>query len=142
MKFVVADSCVFVSLFVQKDINHREAIEILKNASEKGVKFLIPTLALPEVCGAIARVTGDKRYAREVKKKMEKWIEIGFLVVKELTLKRMELACEASIELGIKGADAVFISLTKEFNAEFLSFDKEVNRKIKNKVKLYKFLTS
>ena len=134
---IVIDSSFLVSLLVQKDINHQKALNVWRDIREKGVKIFAPALLLPEVCGAIARVTKDKNYANKVKRRIEKWLTMKVLTLKELTIKRASAAANVSIDLNIKGADAIFVSLAHELNLKFLTFDEEIKKKIKDKVKLF-----
>ena len=133
---IVIDSSFFVSLFVHKDVNHKKALHLWEDLRRKGIKAIAPTLLLPEVCGVIARVTKDKKYANEVKKMMERWLKIGVLVLKELTVKRANVSADISINFNLKGADAIFVSLAQEFNLKFITFDKEIKRKMKNKIEV------
>jgi predicted nucleic acid-binding protein len=126
----VIDTCVFISAFYELDPKHKEARQILEKVIEGKIKAIIPTIALPEICGVIRRITGDIKFASEVKKEIEELISSGLLKVEELTKTRMEEASEIAIQLGVKGADAVFISLAKEFNANLITFDKEIKRKL------------
>jgi predicted nucleic acid-binding protein len=43
----------------------------------------------------------------------------------------MKEASEIAIRLGVKGADAIFISLAQEPNAELVTFDNEIKKKNK-----------
>lgn len=58
--------------------------------------------------------------------------------VKELTLDRMKYATEDAIKFGLKGADAVFVALTKEMNAKLVTFDDKLERKLAGKIKIYR----
>lgn len=134
---VVIDSCVLVSMF-SKDIFHHEAEKVLEAIIEGKVKPIVSTLALPEVTGAIKRVTKNEDIAKKVKDEIMSWIDSGLLSVEELTKERMRLSSNAAIDFNLKGADAVHVSLAKELKVKFLTFDEEVKKKIKNKVKLFK----
>jgi predicted nucleic acid-binding protein len=126
----VIDSCVFISAFCEADPKHAEAQKIMKKIIEGEIRAVIPTLALPEVCGIIRRLTGSVKFASEVKEEMERWINEGLLKVEELTKSRMEESSKIVIQFGVKGADAVFISLAKEINAKLITFDEEIKSKL------------
>jgi predicted nucleic acid-binding protein len=128
----VIDSCVFISAFCEADPKHAEAQKIMEKIIEGKIKAVIPTLALPEVCGVIRRLTGSVNFANEVKKEMEKWINEGLLKVEELTKARMKESANIAIQLGVKGADAVFIQLARELNTQLMTFDEEIKRKLEN----------
>jgi predicted nucleic acid-binding protein len=133
---IVIDSSVIVSFFF-KDIYHDKAIEIFRKLKKEKTENIISTIALPEVCSAIIRQTNNKDYAAIVKRKIEKWIKDNFLKIEELTKERMLLASSTAIEFGLKGVDAIVVSLVKELKASLLTFDEEIKRKIKGKIKLF-----
>jgi predicted nucleic acid-binding protein len=126
----VIDSCVFVSAFCEADPKHVEAQQLLKKIIDGEIKATLPTLALPEVCGVIRRLTGSSNFASKVREEMERWISDGLLKVEELTKARMRESSKIAIQLGVKGADAVFISLAQELNAKLITFDEEIKRKL------------
>jgi predicted nucleic acid-binding protein len=132
---IVIDSSVIVGFFF-KDIHHDKAIEIFRKLKKEKTENIISTIALPEVCSAIVRQTNNKDYAAIVKRKIEKWIKDNFLKIEELTKERMLLASSAAIEFGLKGADAIVVSLVKELKASLLTFDEEIKRKVRDKIKL------
>jgi predicted nucleic acid-binding protein len=49
----------------------------------------------------------------------------------------MAAAVEKAIKFNLRGGDAIFVSLAREFNTSFLTFDEEVKRKIIGKIKLF-----
>jgi len=127
----VIDACVFISMFNENDPNHNKAIKILEEIIDKKLKAIIPALTLPEVCGAVARSL-NKKIAKEIREKIESWIESGLIHVEELTKNRAKNAAEIAIKLGLKGSDAIYVALAKEFNTQLLTFDKEIKRKLKS----------
>jgi len=124
----VVDACVFISMFNKNDPNHNKAIKILEQIVDRKLKAIIPALTLPEICGAVARSL-NKKIAKEIRGKIENWIESGLIRVEELTKNRAKNAAEIAIKLGLKGSDAVYVALAKEFNTQLLTFDEEIKRK-------------
>lgn len=134
---VVIDSNVFVSLFFEDDINRERAIKAFDEIKDRKIQAIISTITFPEVCGTIARRIFDKRTIKKIKKKIDEWIEKKLFIVEELTEDRMKISCEIAIEFGLKGPDAIVVSIAKELEASLLTFDEEIKRKIKGKVKLF-----
>ncbi len=97
----------------------------------------MPSLALPETCGVIRRVFGGY-LAIIVRDKLLALTENKLVEVKELTMERMKMSAETAIRFGIKGGDAVFVSLAEEYSAQLVTFDEALKKKIKGKVKLFK----
>ncbi|RLI98844.1 MAG: hypothetical protein DRP00_00905 [Candidatus Aenigmatarchaeota archaeon] len=130
---VIVDSCVFISLFT-KDKNWEKALTLIELMKE-GEKIVIPSLLLPEVCGAIGRITQDRKLAEIVFETIMGWINSGMISVEELNEKRMKKAALIAIEFGIKGGDAIFVSLAKEFHGKLFTFDEKLRRKVKGEIK-------
>ena len=130
---VIVDSCVFISLFA-KDKNWKKAL-ILIELMKEGEKIVIPSLLLPEVCGAIRRITQDRKLAEIVFETIIGWINSGIISVEELNEKRMRKAAFIAIEFGIKGGDAIFVSLAKELHGKLFTFDEKLRRKVKGEIK-------
>jgi len=130
---VIVDSCVFISLFA-KDKNWKKAL-ILIELMKEGEKIVIPSLLLPEVCGAIRRITQDRKLAEIVFETIIGWINSGIISVEKLNEKRMRKAALIAIEFGIKGGDAIFVSLAKELHGKLFTFDEKLRRKVKGEIK-------
>ena len=133
---IVIDSSFIVSVFLENERNSKKAKEIFHDLLLKKDDIFVPTLLGPEVLGTIRRNTGDLRFCEIVEDKLNYWFD-NMIHLKDLTRDSMNSAIETSIRLGLRGADAIFVSLAKDLNAEFLTFDEEVKKKIKDKVKLY-----
>jgi predicted nucleic acid-binding protein len=135
---VLLDSTIIFSIFHEKDPFHHLGMEIFNQFMSKKIEAFIPTLAMPEVCGAMKRETNDYKISMIVQSQLDGWIENNIISVKELTTDRMKYATEDAIEFGLKGADAVFVSLARELDAPLATFDDGVKKKIRGKIKLFK----
>jgi predicted nucleic acid-binding protein len=134
---VVLDSTVIFSIFHEKDPFHHLGMEIFNQFMSKKIEVFLPTLAMPEVCGAMKRETKDYKISMIVQSQLEGWIENNIISVKDLTTDRMKYATEDAIEFGLKGADAVFVALAKEMDAKLATFDGNLKDKIKRNIKLF-----
>jgi predicted nucleic acid-binding protein len=135
---VVVDSNVFVSLFLEGDINRDKAVKFFHNVfRDRKTQIFISAITFPEVCGVIARRISNKEIVRRIESKINEWIESKLIMVVELTKDRIKIACDCAIEFGLKGADAIIVSLVKELNIPLLTFDEEIKRKVKNKIQLF-----
>jgi predicted nucleic acid-binding protein len=134
---VVIDSSVLISLFSEGDKFHSTAIDIMNKIRQEKAEIHISTLVLPEVCGGIVRVIKDKTRAKQVKSQIDRWVVSGFFNVQELSEERMMSAAEFAIDFGVRGADAIIASLAKELGAYLITFDDNLKKKIKGKVKLF-----
>lgn len=134
---VVVDSTVLVSLFSDKDKFHKSGLDIFTNILDKKIEPVIPNFAVIETCGLIGRKFGQ-HLAAAVEDQLNTWMDNSMFSVKELTLDRMKYATEDAIKFGLKGADAVFVALTKEMNAKLVTFDDKLERKLAGKIKIYR----
>jgi len=134
---VVLDSSVLFSMFFEGDKFNPKGKEVLFKIVNKELEPTIPTLAVPEVCGAIRRITKDSKLAQIIEDRLNFWIDSKMFDVKELTIERMKSSTQDAIMFSLKGADAVFVSLAHELKTDFLTFDEGIKKKIKGKIKLF-----
>ncbi|MBI4009778.1 MAG: type II toxin-antitoxin system VapC family toxin [Candidatus Aenigmarchaeota archaeon] len=134
---ITIDSSFFVSLFLERDENHKKAVEIFREIALKDYAKTTSYLALPEVVGAIRRRTGSINMAHMVEETLKSWAE-GLITFEELENDRIFSAVETAVRLGVRGSDAIFVSLAKEADSKFLTFDEEIKRKAKNNVKFFR----
>ena len=52
---MVVDVCVWIAAFLPRDTHHPPALELVKQLARRRLRVTLPTLALAETCGAIAR---------------------------------------------------------------------------------------
>jgi len=136
IRMIVIDSSFIVSVFVENEENHKRAKEIFQKLISKEEDIYVPTLLAPEVTGTIRRVMNDVHFAQIIEETLKSWMD-NIFIPKDLTEDSMNSAVDSTIRFGLKGGDAVFVSLAKDLNAQLLTFDEEVKKKIKNKIKLY-----
>ncbi len=135
---VILDSTVLFSIFYERDKWHKEGMKIFSQFMNKEIEAVIPTLAPPEVCGAMRRETGNYKLAAIIESQLQGWIENGILSAKELTMERMNYSIESAIRYSLKGSDSVFVSLAEESGAELATFDNDIIKKMDDRVKLFK----
>jgi predicted nucleic acid-binding protein len=133
---VVVDSNVFISLYFETEKFHKTAKKIYEKILLREIEPISSVLMLPEICGGISRRIGKEK-AKEVRIEIENLIKKGILKLEEINVERMNSASNLAIDLQIKGSDSIFVSLAKELKIPFLTFDEEMKKKIKDKVKLF-----
>lgn len=133
---VVLDSNVLIAMFLQGDAHWQKSRFFLQQMMSGEYKTRISVLALPEVCGAVQRITQDNQISKKMLKSILLLISAGLLEVEELTFVRMEEATSVAINFGLKGADAVPVALAKETDSYLLTFDNEVIKKTRTHIKI------
>ncbi|MFO7447688.1 MAG: PIN domain-containing protein [Ignavibacteriaceae bacterium] len=123
------DSSVIISSIITSEVTHLKALEIITSVIEKKqpVHFLFSVLV--EVSGAIKLRTRSALVANEVRNRLLNIPNIKFY---ELTAERSEKACLISIELGLRGMDAIIVQLSNELNTKLITFDAEILKKLGN----------
>ena len=117
----VVDASVLVALFLPSDKHHRDARKWFLRAIEDDDVLHIPTLALAEVAGAIARQTGVAPLANEAIQALRSSEFQIHGIDPDLGDKAADLACA----LRLRGADSVYVAIARELGDALVSFDDE-----------------
>jgi len=126
MKKLTIDSSVIISSLLKNEPHHKEALLIWEDML-KGKCFVInPFSVLVEVVAAIRRRTGLASLAMEVKKELIDTENVSFVILDD---KAAVEAAEIAAKTGLREMDALVVQVAKEYNAELISFDKEMMRK-------------
>lgn len=112
----VVDASVWVSSLVPKDPGHAVSRQVLARFLLDDGHIVIPTLALPEVAGAISRRTG--RPALGVRA-VDWMLHLPRLQLVSLTASMGESAARLAAEHGLRGADAVYVAVARELGTSF-----------------------
>jgi predicted nucleic acid-binding protein len=123
-------------LYFETEKFHEKARRIYEKILLKEIEPVSSAFMLPEICGSISRKIG-KDEAKEVRAEIESLVKKSILKLEKITMERINSASSLAIDLQIKGADSLFVSLAKELGIPFLTFDEEVKKKVKNRVKLF-----
>lgn len=127
MKEIVLDSNVFIASLAKGDPNHQEAMRVIHEMESGKIRGFLPRLVPVEVCGAIARIF-DRKYAEKARELLILWRKERKIKLFDLDKNQQELAEEIAIKNRLKGADAIIIALSKDLNADLVTFDKELTR--------------
>lgn len=119
---IVVDASVWVSYLHQGDDHHQSSRHWLADQLAAGETICIPTLALVEVAGAMARATGNVDLGPRV---------VGALLrVPRLQIVALdpELARDGALlaaRLRLRGADAVYVAVAARFQQPLITWDRE-----------------
>lgn len=86
----------------------------------------MPCSVLVEVVAAIRRRTGSELLAVEVQKTLENISAISFVM---LDSRAAAKACKVATKTGLRGMDALVVQVAREFKAELITFDIEMQQK-------------
>lgn len=91
----------------------------MEQQREAGVQFISPALLLAEVGGAISRRTGDPALGKRAIAQLESLP--GLRLVEMDNELVHEAACLAA-ELGLRGADSVYVAVARQLNLPLVTF--------------------
>jgi predicted nucleic acid-binding protein len=130
---VAVDASVWVARLVQGDHYHAISRQWLEEQRLKGVFLVSPGLLLVEVAGAIARRTGDAQLARRAVSALK---DIGALTLVSMEADLVELAAEVAADLGLRGADALYLALAARLGIPLATLDQYQRERASGVVKV------
>jgi predicted nucleic acid-binding protein len=104
---MVVDASVVVSRLVLHDVHHDASRRWLTRHVAAGGLVIAPALLLPEVAGAVARRTGDRRLARRA---VDAVLHLPALRLVPVDNVLARSAAGIAGRLRVRGADAVYIA--------------------------------
>jgi predicted nucleic acid-binding protein len=123
---VIVDASVWVSSLITDDVHYAESRAWLESMTEDGRPMAIPSLALAEFAGAVARVSGraelGERAAADV-------LENPALRIVTVDLSLARLAAGLASRLRLRGADAVYLATARAFEMPLVTWDEEMHER-------------
>ncbi len=130
---VVVDASVWVARLVPQDVFHSSVTAWLEKQRAAGVQFLSPALLLVEAAGAISRRTGDPRLAKQAAQSLERLPAVRLVVLDRSLLRQ---AASLAAELGLRGADAVYVSVAARLGLPLATLDTDQRLRASHKVSI------
>jgi predicted nucleic acid-binding protein len=118
----VVDASVWVSRFVDGDIHHETSHRWLAEMTEQGETIAAPALLFAEVAAAISRRTGRPELAMRALSLLQRLPNLRLVPI-EVELAQM--AGRLAADLGLRGADAVYVSLAYRLGVPLVTWDRE-----------------
>lgn len=123
---MVVDASVWVSSLVAQDVHHAGSRQWLDDKLRAGTPLMVPTLALAEVAGAIARRTGAAALGRQA----SRWIlRFPGLRLVPLDPQLGKEAADVAADLQLRGADAVYVTVAHALRNPLLTWDEDLHRR-------------
>ncbi len=120
--YFVLDASVWVSRLVPQDGYHASVKAWMERQRSQGQRFLSPGLLLPEVAGAIARRTGDAGLAQRAVSRLQ---TLPGLRLVEMDSSLTEAAAHLAADLGLRGADAVYVATALALKLPLVTLDRD-----------------
>jgi predicted nucleic acid-binding protein len=116
------DASVWVNGFDQREPGHEQSHQLLERIGQTNTPIFVPHLVLVEVAGAISRTRQNPQQAQTFVSTMR--------ALPNVTLVSLDpvLADQASAlaaQHGLRGADAVYAAVAREYGCTLISLDHE-----------------
>lgn len=131
---VVVDASVWVSRLVSRDVHHDTSRRWLEQYTEQGGRIVTPALLLPEVAGAIARRTGESKLANRVVNQLQRLPHLQLVAIDQ---RLGQAAARLAANLGLRGADAVYVAVAEQLMIPLLTWDNEQIAKAGERVQAF-----
>lgn len=128
MKRYTIDTSVFVSALLKKEENHNKAVEILSSISAEESLIVLPYTVLIEIASAIIRRTKSEELTLLAIRTLTQNEKIIFVKLdKDFSLKTIKTI----LKYNLRGMDSILVQVSRRYKTELISFDEEINRKLK-----------
>jgi predicted nucleic acid-binding protein len=129
----VLDASVWVSRLVEQDEMHDLVKSWMDEQRADGVQLISPSLLLAEVGGAITRRTGEPTLGVKAASALE---DLPGLRLVEMDDELMHAAAQKAAELGLRGADSVYVAVAHELGLPLVSLDVDQTQRAVSQVKI------
>lgn len=119
----VIDASVWVADQNRAEKGHQDSRAFLRTIRSRGEAVICPTLCTIEVVAAIVCPTGNRQFGKRALRRVRHFPNIEFA---ELTLPRQRRTERTAAALRLRGADAVYVALAREFGVMLITWDVEV----------------
>lgn len=119
---IVVDSSVWVSRIVTLDAFHAISRRWIEDTISRGEKLIIPSLALSETAGAVARRTGRSAIGRRATRQM---LQVSEVRVDPVDRALALVAARIAADHKIRGSDAIYVALAYRLGVPLVTWDNE-----------------
>ena len=119
---VVVDASVWVSRLLTHDPNNARATAWVGRHARNGGILTAPTIIAVEVAAAVSRRTGNVTDAHAAANQL---YALPFMRLAPIDQALILEATNLSADLGLRGADAIYVALAKQLGIPLLTFDVE-----------------
>ena len=116
------DASVFVNAFNPHEDGHAASLQLLVAIQERGDPVMMPTLVIPEITAAVARVSDDSVGALEYAKATAALPHVTLVTLTAATARQ---AAELAATYRLRGADAVYLAVAHRYGTTLVSRDEE-----------------
>jgi len=118
----VVDASVWVSRLVSADVHHPLSQTWLETFVGNGGQCVAPVLLLAEVAGSISGRTREGRLGQAA---MQMLLRMPALRIVHVERRLGMSAAQLAADLGLRGADAVYVALAQQLAVPLITWDQE-----------------
>jgi predicted nucleic acid-binding protein len=137
MKLIVTDASIWVSRLVPDDSFHLTIKNWMTAQRSEKVEFLAPSLLLAEIGGAISRRTSSPTLGLRAIAQIK---VIPGLRLIEMERSLAEIAANLAAELGLRGADSVYVAVAVRLNLPLTTLDADQKTRAAARVAIQEIL--
>lgn len=119
---IIADASVLVAAAIHTQPGHQYAIALLKRCTSSGMTLIEPAIVIPEIVGAMARLTGRPGLARQLMAAYRRRSDFTAVPVDAALSDR---AGTIAALQRVKGCDAIYLALARELALPLVTLDRE-----------------
>jgi predicted nucleic acid-binding protein len=119
-EFLVVDASLWVARLVPQDAFHAAVRAWMEARLLEGTEFIAPALLLAETAGAISRRTGEALLATQAVEHLQ---HLPGLRLVEMDSALMKEAASLAAELGLRGADSVYVAVASRLGIPLATLD-------------------
>jgi len=119
---IVIDASVLVAAAIPDEPGHGSSLALVERCIQERVPFIGPAVVIPEVLGAITRITGRPRLGFQLLAAYRGRTEFSVLPV-EVVLA--DSAGEIASLQRLKGCDAIYLALARDLTLPLVTLDRE-----------------
>ena len=118
--FIVVDASVWVARLLPGDVFYQSVRTWMLTHVNQRTEFLSPALLLVEIGAAIRRRTGESFLALQAIERLQQLPELRSV---EMDGKLIQEAASLAANLGLRGADSVYVAVAARLNLPLFTLD-------------------
>lgn len=116
------DASVVARDFDPADPDYAACHELIARLDQQAIPVIVPRLLLAEIAGLARRLTRDPIRARLV---VDAWRTFTHVQIVALDDALIDAAAEIAADYALRGADAVYVAVARQYNCTLISLDRE-----------------
>ena len=124
---MIVDASVWVSMMSSTEINHQRSRMWFRHRLSSSDDVMIPSLALAEVSGAVAR---RRRISIQSARRVTNWmVQLPNLSILPLHQRLAYEAADVAATYRLRGADAIYVAVAIEQRVPLVTWDRELQQR-------------